>query len=153
MPHSSDRSRNVRYKLSPMRLEIEGKNVLLLDDSIVRGTTMRQLIGMVREAGALQVYVVSTCPPIRHPCVYGIDMSVKGEFIASGRTEQEIERSLGADALIYNDIPDMLDAAQRGNPAIEHFCKACMDGDYPTGDVTDETLAEIESERLKARGG
>ena len=151
MPHSSDRSRSVRYKLSRMRLEIDGKKVLLVDDSIVRGTTMRQLIGMVREAGAKQGYVASTCPPIRHPCVYGIDMSVKGEFIASGRTQQEIERSLGADALIYNDIPDMIDAAQRGNPNIRHFCKACMDGAYPTGDVTDETLAEIESERLKAR--
>ncbi|MFQ5843957.1 MAG: amidophosphoribosyltransferase, partial [Planctomycetota bacterium] len=151
MPLQRDRSRSVRYKLSPLRLEIEGKRVLIVDDSIVRGTTMRELVGMVRAAGAREVYVASTCPPIRHPCVYGIDMSVKGEFIAAGRTEAEVEELLGADALLYNSVPDMVDSARRGNPRIRHLCQACMDGAYPTGDVTAETLAEIESERLRAR--
>jgi len=150
MPSQTERRRSVRFKLSPLRLEIEGKKVLLVDDSIVRGTTMRGLIKMVRDAGALEVYVASSCPPIRHPCVYGIDMSVRGEFIASDREEKDIEELLGADALCYARIPDMVDAATVGNPQIKTFCKACMDGAYPTGDVTSETLAEIESERLKA---
>jgi amidophosphoribosyltransferase len=150
MPNQRQRKRSVRHKLSPLRLEIEGKKVLVVDDSIVRGTTMRELIHMVRDAGAKEVYVASSCPPIRHPCVYGIDMSVRGEFVAAGRDEAEIERILGADALVYATIPGMVEAAQRGNPEILHFCMACMDGRYPTGDVTQETLAEIESERLKA---
>ncbi|MHC4222754.1 MAG: amidophosphoribosyltransferase [Planctomycetota bacterium] len=150
MPNQKERRRSVRYKLSPLPLEIEGKKVLLVDDSIVRGTTMRQLVDMVRGAGAAKVYVASSCPPISHPCVYGIDMSVKGDFIAAGREEAKIESLLGADALVYARIDGMLEAASRGNPEIEHFCKACMDGFYPTGDVTDETLAEIESERLRA---
>jgi len=150
MPSQSERRRSVRFKLSPMRLEIEGKKVLLVDDSIVRGTTMRGLINMVRGAGATEVYVASSCPPIRHPCVYGIDMSVRGEFVAVDRDEAEVERILGADALVYSEIPAMIESAQRGNPEIRHFCKACMDGEYPTGDVTPEMLADIESERLKS---
>jgi len=124
--------------------------VLIVDDSIVRGTTMRELIQMVRDAGATKVYVVSSCPPIRHPCVYGIDMSVKGEFVAADRSEAEIGELLGADALIYARQDGLVDAAMRGNPNIHHFCKACMDGIYPTGDVTAETLDDIESERLKS---
>jgi amidophosphoribosyltransferase len=150
MPKQSERRKSVRYKLAPLRLEIEGKRVLLVDDSIVRGTTMKQLIRMVRDAGAIEVYVASSCPPIKHPCVYGIDMSVRGEFVATDRTEADIEKVLGADALIYAQIPGMIESAHVGNPQIRHFCKACMDGDYPTGDVTEETIAEIESERLKS---
>ena len=150
MPHQEERRKSVRYKLAPLRLEIEGKKVLIVDDSIVRGTTMRSLIHLVRDAGAKKVYVASSCPPIRHPCVYGIDMSVRGDFVAVGRDEAEVEKILGADALVYSRIPAMVEAAQVGNPKIRHFCKACMDGEYPTGDVTPETIAEIESERLKA---
>jgi amidophosphoribosyltransferase len=150
MPTQAERRRSVRHKLSPLRLEIEGKKVLVVDDSIVRGTTMRGLIRMVRGAGAAEVYVASSCPPIRHPCVYGIDMSVRGEFIAAGREESDIEELLGADALLYARVPEMVQAAAVGNPRIRNFCKACMDGHYPTGDVTQETLADIESERLKA---
>jgi len=150
MPSHTERRRSVRYKLSALRLEIEGKKVLIVDDSIVRGTTMQSLIRMVREAGAKQVYVASSCPPIRHPCVYGIDMSVRGEFIAAGREEKDVEELLGADALCYARIPDMVQAAGVGNPQIQSFCKACMDGLYPTGDVTGEMLADIESERLRA---
>jgi len=150
MPKQSERRRSVRHKLSPLRLEIEGKKVLLVDDSIVRGTTMRALIQMVRDAGAERVYVASSCPPIRHPCVYGIDMSVRGEFVAQDRDEEEIGRFLGADALVYARMEGLVHAAQVGNPKITRFCKACMDGAYPTGDVSDEMLHDIESERLKA---
>ncbi|MHC4957985.1 MAG: amidophosphoribosyltransferase [Planctomycetota bacterium] len=150
MPSQEERRRSVRHKLSPMRLEIEDKKVLLVDDSIVRGTTMKGLISMVRAAGAKEVYVASSCPPIRYPCVYGIDMSVRGEFVAVDREEREVEKILGADGLVYAKIPAMIDSAHVGNPTIGNFCKACMDGQYPTGDVTTETLAEIESERLKA---
>jgi len=152
MPSQAERRRSVRHKYSPLRLEIEGKKILLVDDSIVRGTTLKGLIQMIRGAGAKAVYVASSCPPIRHPCVYGIDMSVRGEFIADGRDEREIERLVGADALVYATIPGMLHAASVGNPGIRHFCKACMDGLYPTGDVTEATLQEIESERLKSHG-
>jgi amidophosphoribosyltransferase len=152
MPSQAERRRSVRHKLSPLRLEIEGKKVLVVDDSIVRGTTMKSLIQMVRDAGAKEVYVASSCPPIRHPCVYGIDMSVRGEFIADGRDEREIERLIGADALVYATIPGMVQAASVGNRGIRHFCKACMDGCYPTGDVTEDTLREIESERLRSHG-
>ncbi len=150
MPRQSERRKSVRYKLAPLRLEIEGKKVLIVDDSIVRGTTMKALIRMVRDAGAKEVYVASSCPPITHPCVYGIDMSVRGEFVASDRTESEIAEFLGCDALIYAKDEGMVQAAKHGNPDIQHFCKACMDGQYPTGDVTTEMLQEIESERLKA---
>jgi amidophosphoribosyltransferase len=152
MPSQAERRRSVRHKYSPLRLEIEGKKVLVVDDSIVRGTTLKGLIQMFRDAGAKAVYVASSCPPIRHPCVYGIDMSVRGEFIADGRDEREIEKIVGADALVYATIPGMVNAASVGNPEIRHFCKACMDGSYPTGDVSEATLQEIESERLKSHG-
>jgi amidophosphoribosyltransferase len=151
MPSQSERDRGVRHKLAPLRLEIDGKRVLVVDDSIVRGTTVRSMVQMLRDAGAKEVYIASSCPPIRHPCVYGIDMSVRGEFVAGGRDEREVERLLGADALIYATIPGMVHAAGVGNPNVGSFCKACMDGRYPTGDVTEATLAEIESERLKAQ--
>jgi len=151
MPKQSERRRSVRHKLSPLGLEIRGKKVLLVDDSIVRGTTMRALIQMVRDAGAVEVYVASSCPPIRYPCVYGIDMSVRGEFVADNRDEAEIGKILGADALIYAKMDGMVEAAHVGNPAVTHFCKACMDGEYPTGDVTEEMLHDIESERLKSQ--
>jgi amidophosphoribosyltransferase len=150
MPSQSERRRSARHKYSPLRLEIEGKKVLVVDDSIVRGTTMKSLVQLVRDAGAKAVYVASSCPPIRHPCVYGIDMSVRGEFAADGRDERAVEKLIGADALVYATIPGMLQAAGVGNPEIRHFCKACMDGNYPTGDVTEETLREIESERLRS---
>ena len=105
---------------------------------------------MVRDAGALKVYVASSCPPIRHPCVYGIDMSVRGEFVAVDREEAEVEKVLGADALIYASQEALVEAAHVGNPEIKSFCKACMDGVYPTGDVDEAMLHDIESERLKS---
>ncbi len=123
------RQKAVNLKLSPVRSEIEGKRVLLVDDSVVRGTTSRKIIELVRQAGAKAVYLVSTCPPIQHPCFYGIDFPSRRELIASGRGLEEIEQDLGADAVIYQDLAGIQAAIslQAGTP-----CTACLDGQYPT---------------------
>lgn len=120
------RQKAVNLKLSPVRSEIEGKRILLVDDSIVRGTTSKKIIELVRKAGAKQVYFVSTCPPIKNPCYYGIDFPSRAELIASNRSVAEVEKELGADAVIYQDMPG-LKSAIGGNP-----CTACLDGNYPT---------------------
>jgi len=150
MPGNEARKRGIRFKLSPVRLEISGKRVLLVDDSIVRGNTSREIIKMVRETGARQVHMASACPPLRFPCVYGVDMSTKREFVAQGRDETEIQEEIGADSLIYQQIPDMVAAVRvPGEAEDRSFCMACMDGDYPTGDIDQEVLTRIESERLE----
>jgi amidophosphoribosyltransferase len=136
----------VNLKLSPVRSEIVGKRVLLVDDSIVRGTTSRKIIELVRAAGASKVYFVSTCPPIQHPCYYGIDFPSPSELIASGRTNEMIEKELGADAVIYQD----LDGLRRAIGGDRSPCMACLDGKYPT-DVS--AGAGFEKARLKDRGG
>ena len=151
MPGNENRKRGIRFKLSPVRLEIEGKRVLLVDDSIVRGNTAEQIIAMVRETGATEVHMASSCPPLRFPCVYGIDMSTKNEFVAAQRDEQQISEAIGADSLLYQHMDDMVEAVlPPGDHEPRSFCKACMDGNYPTGDVTPEVLDRIESERLEA---
>lgn len=128
------RQKAVNLKLSPVRSEIEGKNILLVDDSIVRGTTSRKIIELVRRAGAARVYFVSTCPPIQHPCFYGIDFPNPEELIASGRGVSEIQKELGADAVIYQDLEGLRSAiSENGIP-----CMACLDGKYPT-DVSSGT--------------
>jgi amidophosphoribosyltransferase len=124
------RQKAVNLKLSPVKSEIQGKRVLLIDDSIVRGTTSRKIIELVRKAGATQVYIVSTCPPIKHPCYYGIDFPSGKELIASGRELSAIERELGADALIYQDL-EGLQSALSGADNVKP-CMACLDGKYPT---------------------
>lgn len=121
------RKKAVNLKLSPVLSEIVGKRVLLVDDSIVRGTTSKKIIELVRRAGAKAVYFVSTCPPIRYPCFYGIDFPSAGELIAHNRTAEEIEKELGADAVIYQDVEGLKTAIQKDNP-----CMACLDGRYPT---------------------
>lgn len=132
------RQKAVNLKLSPVRSEIQGKNVLLVDDSIVRGTTSKKIIDLVRQAGAKQVYFVSTCPPIQHPCFYGIDFPNPSELIASGRTVEQIEKDLGADAVIYQDRDGLrnsiAEAASQGGakPWAAKPCMACLDGDYPS---------------------
>ena len=150
MPDNEQRKRSIRQKLNPIRLEFDGKKVLILDDSIVRGNTGRELVRMAREAGAKKVYLASYSAPLRYPCPYGIDMSTKKEFIATGKDIPQLTKELGCDALIYQDLEDMVDCARAGNPKIAKFCTACFNADYPTQDITADILADIENERVQA---
>lgn len=147
MPNQSSRSSSIRRKLNPIPIEFEGKDVLLIDDSIVRGNTSRRIVQMARDAGARQVYFGVTSPPLVAPCPYGVDMASKREFIASDLTVAQIAGSLGVDYLLYLDRDEMNAAARAGNPKLDHFCNACFTGEYPTGDVTLERLKAIEDER------
>lgn len=154
MPGDANRKKGIRYKLSPVRLEIKGKRVLLVDDSIVRGNTSKAIIQMVRETGAREVHMASSCPALRHPCVYGVDMSTRKEFIARDRTDDEVRVAIGADSLLYQQLDDMVSACRPPNEEGERrFCMACMDGKYPTGDITQAVLDEIESERTVSGSG
>jgi amidophosphoribosyltransferase len=147
MPGREKRARSVRRKLSPVPIELEGKRVLVVDDSIVRGTTSRQIVQLLRENGAKEVHFASSCPPLRNPCVYGIDMQTIKDFIAGRLDEEGIRREIGADTLTYQSMEGMIRAVQEGNPSIGRFCMACMDGDYPTGDVDQAVLDRIAGER------
>jgi amidophosphoribosyltransferase len=146
-PATINRAVSVRQKLNPVRSQIQGKDILLVDDSIVRGTTSRELVQMVREAGARRVYLAVTAPPLRYPCVYGIDMMTRGEFIAKGRTEQQIARIIGVDELIYQTYDGLIQAV-RGNQQDRKFCTACFNGVYPTG-ITERDLQALEAERRR----
>ncbi len=147
MPGQEIRKKSIHYKLNPIKLEIEGRNVLLVDDSIVRGNTSKRIIEMIREAGAKKVYFASAAPQIVSPCVYGVDMPTKKDFVANGLTVDEICKVIGADGLFYQDIDDLIESAKEGNPKITNFCFACMSGKYPTPEVTKELLAHAESAR------
>lgn len=151
MPSQKKRQDAIRRKLNPIKLEFEGKRVLLVDDSIVRGNTARALVSLARKAGAVQVGFASTSPPLISPCPYGIDMATKTEFIARGRSVDDVRRELGVEALVYLDLDEMEGAGRRGNEKIERFCTACFTGNYPTGDITPDMLAAIENERLSVR--
>ena len=152
MPNQNSRRTSVRRKLNPIRIEFEGRDVLLVDDSIVRGNTSKRIVQMVREAGARKVYLASTSPPLIAPCPYGIDMATKTEFIATNKTNDEIAAELGVDHLVYLDREAMNAAAREGNPQIKQFCNACFTGEYPTGDITAERLKAIAGERCANRG-
>ncbi|MCL4137607.1 UNVERIFIED_CONTAM: hypothetical protein GTU68_046691 [Idotea baltica] len=147
MPGQKERKKSVRQKLNPVKLEFQGKNVLLVDDSIVRGTTSKEIIQMARDAGANKVYMASAAPPVRYPNVYGIDMPSAEELIAHDRTEEEIAELIGADCLIYQDLKDLVDSAKEGNDNIVRFDCAVFDNDYVTGDVDDIYLQKLEAER------
>ncbi len=147
MPGQAQRKKSVRQKLNAIDVEFRGKNVLLVDDSIVRGTTSAQIIQMAREAGAKKVYFASAAPPVRHPNVYGIDMPAASELVAAGRTEEEVRQTVGADKLIYQELPDLIEAAREGNPKITRFDASCFDGVYVTGDVNRDYLDRIERAR------
>ena len=151
MPGQEERKRNIRQKLNPVPLEFENKSVLLIDDSIVRGNTSRQIIQMARDAGARNVYFASAAPPVRFQNVYGIDMPAADELIAHGRDTAGICRELGADRLIYQDLSDLVDSVTSVNPAIERCDTSCFDGHYVT-DVSDQylnRLAETRNDKAK----
>ncbi|MCX7086085.1 MAG: amidophosphoribosyltransferase [Methylococcales bacterium] len=147
MPGQKMREKSVRQKLNAIDLEFNGKNVLLVDDSVVRGTTSAQIIQMARDAGAKKVYFASAAPPVRYPNVYGIDMPAANELIAHDRTEDEVCEAIGADRLIYQDLQDLIEAVRKGNPSIEHFDTSCFSKEYITGDIDDAYLEKTEALR------
>ena len=150
MPGQAQRKKSVRQKLNAMAIEFRGKNVLLVDDSIVRGTTSKEIVQMARECGALKVYFASAAPPVRFPNVYGIDMPTRSELIATGRNAAEIAEVIGADAVFYQELSDLIADVKRCNPAIMNFDASCFDGHYITGGVSAEYLAGIEASRSDA---
>jgi amidophosphoribosyltransferase len=147
MPGQAMRKKSVRQKLNAITVEFKGKNVLLVDDSIVRGTTSREIVQMAREAGARKVYFASAAPPVKFPNVYGIDMPSRHELIATGRSDDEICLEISADRIIYQDIEDLKAAVNKCNPAIKQFDCSCFDGQYITGDITPEYLDRVECAR------
>ena len=150
MPGQAERAMSVRRKLNAIDLEFRNKNVLLIDDSIVRGTTSQQIIKLAREAGANKVYFASAAPPVRYPNVYGIDMPAASELIANGREIAEIEELIGADRLIYQDLHGLIRSVKHDNSAITEFDASCFSGEYVTGDVTQDYLSELETRRNDA---
>jgi len=150
MPGQQERKKSVRQKLNPIELEFSGKNVLLVDDSIVRGTTSKQIVQMAREAGAKKVYMASAAPPVRYPNVYGIDMASHEEFVAHNRSVEEITEIIGADWLVYQDLDDLIAAVQHGNKDIKHFDSSCFDGVYVTQDIDEDYFKRLYHKRNDA---
>ncbi len=147
MPGQQERKKSVRQKLNAIDLEFRGKNVMLVDDSIVRGTTSQQIIQMARDAGAKSVYFASAAPPVRYPNVYGIDMPTREELIAHNRSVEQIADVIGADWLIFQDLEDLIDAVQKGNSEIRSFDCSVFTGEYITGEVTGDYLSHLEKIR------
>jgi amidophosphoribosyltransferase len=147
MPGQKERKKSVRQKLNAVKLEFAGKNVLLVDDSIVRGTTSKEIIQMARDAGAKKVYMVSAAPGVRYPNVYGIDMPTANELIAHGRTDDEVGEIIGADWIIYQDLDDLIASGTEGNPEVKRFDCSVFNGDYVTGDVDESYLNHIHALR------
>lgn len=150
MPNDKARQATIRAKLNPIRAEFEGKSVIIMDDSIVRGNTSRHMVKIARDMGAAKVYFASYSPPLLYPCLYGIDMATKREFIARDRTDEEIAKELGADAVVYQTVEQMEEAVRASSKTDLQFCKACFVGTYPTGDITEEMLSDIEQDRVAA---
>lgn len=148
MPGQAVRKKSVRQKLNAMSVEFKNKNVLIVDDSIVRGTTSFEIVQMARDAGAKKVIFASAAPPVRFPNVYGIDMPTRGELVAHGRTHEEIAHIIGADQLIYQDVEDMKRAVRDINPALKDFEASCFDGQYITGDISEAYLDALEVARM-----
>ena len=150
MPGQAVRKKSVRQKLNAMPVEFEGKNVLLVDDSIVRGTTMREIVRIARESGAKKVFVASSAPRVMFPNVYGIDMPTRSELLCGdGRDAKAVAESLGADAVVYQTIDGLKNALHDLNPSIPRFDCSCFDGEYVTGDITEEYLARLDAARAK----
>ena len=156
MPGQQQRKKSVRQKLNAVPLEFKNKNVLLVDDSIVRGTTCHEIIQMARDAGANKVFFASAAPPVKYPNVYGIDMPVRSELIASGNTVEEVRQIIGADRLIFQDLDDLIDAVQdTKHSKVEGFDCAVFDGKYITGTITEDYLNYLQEQRndkAKANG-
>ena len=150
MPGQAVRKKSVRQKLNPISLEFRGKNVLLVDDSIVRGTTCSEIIRMARDAGAKSVSFASASPAVRYPNVYGIDMPAAHELIAHGRSTEQIREIIGADWLIYQDLDDLRTAAKEGNPSLSAYEDSVFSGQYITGDVSMSYLDDLEAARNDA---
>ena len=147
MPGQSERKKSVRQKLNPVPLEFQDKTVLLVDDSIVRGTTCGQIIQMARDAGAHRVYFASAAPPVRFPNVYGIDMPAATELIAHGRSVEEIKEEIGADWLVYQDLDDLIECSREGNPEVDGFESSVFDGKYLAGNIDESYLQAVEAAR------
>ncbi|MBI5152518.1 amidophosphoribosyltransferase [Candidatus Peregrinibacteria bacterium] len=150
MPGQEIRKKSIKYKLNPIELEIRGKSVLLVDDSIVRGNTSKKIVDMVRECEPKKVYFVSSAPPLRWPCLYGVDMPNKKEFIAHNLSIKEIAKVIGVDGLFYQKIEDLVESAAEGNPKMA-FCTACFNGKYPTKEITRKMLERAEASRERYR--
>jgi amidophosphoribosyltransferase len=149
MPGQGVRKKSVRQKLNVIASEFKGRNVLLVDDSIVRGTTSREIVQMARDAGARKVYLASAAPPVRYPNVYGIDMPTSDELVAHNRTVEQVREVIGCDALIYQEVEGMKRAIGALNPALAGFDASCFDGVYITGDVTPESIARMNEQRIE----
>jgi amidophosphoribosyltransferase len=147
MPGQAVRRKSVRQKLNAIDMEFRGKNVLIVDDSIVRGTTSSEIVQMARESGARKVYFASAAPPVRFPNVYGIDMPTREELIASNRSDEEIVREIGCDELIYQDLDALIEDVRSVNPQVKNFEASCFNGVYVTGDITQAYLDGVEQER------
>ena len=147
MPGQAVRKKSVRQKLNAIGVEFRGRNVLLVDDSIVRGTTSKEIVQMAREAGANKVYMASAAPPVRFPNVYGIDMPTREELVAHGRTIEEVRQFIGADALIYQDVDAMKRVVKALNPRLDGFEASCFDGQYITGDISSSDFETLETQR------
>lgn len=150
MPGQEIRSKSVRQKLNAMSVEFKGKNVLLVDDSIVRGTTSQEIVQMARDSGANKVFFASAAPPVRFPNVYGIDMPTRDELIAHGRDEEQVRHAIGADQLVYQDVAAMLASVADVNPALSRLEASCFNGIYVTGDITPDYLNRLEGARHQA---
>ena len=148
MPGQKIRRKSIRYKLNPMKMEIEGKKIMLIDDSIVRGNTSKQIIQMVKNAGAEKVYLGIFAPPVISPCLYGLDIPTREELIGSNHSVEEIRKFIGADELIYSDVESIFESCTSGNPKIKDMCMACFDGKYKTGDIDESVLKKVAEDRL-----
>ena len=147
MPGQQQRKKSVRQKLNAIDLEFRDKNVMLVDDSVVRGTTSQQIIQMARDAGASKVYFASASPPVRYPNVYGIDMPTRDELIANDRTVDEVAAAIGADWMIFQDLDDLIEAVKKGNNELKEFDCSVFTGEYICGGVSSDYLQHLEAMR------
>jgi len=147
MPVQAERQKSIRRKLNPIPLELKGKKVLIVDDSIVRGNTSRKIVELVREQGAEKVYFASCAPPLKFPCMYGVDMPTKSEFVANNLSVAEIAKSIKADAVFYQDLDDLIESVKPPKSINRKFCTACFDGNYPTPEITEAYLENMAIEK------